>query len=296
MFKYKGNYPYPVLTNECIDYKNSKMTVRYLYKSLKDAHAVKIECKIENDEIKQLIKEKKACVAVQIESSSAFFRKMFEFFDYDNIEIELKNDEVADLLEIGVAILAKEKLEHYTNRDFIDLYKDMRLTINKNELLGVYPSVKQPIANNQEILKEVTNIFVLNEGEEFKMITYDSNGSRILVNVPKEVGKIYKRSKGNVGKMQLMNTMIFIPVLTNVISDIKEQLEDEMLNTKIWYKTLYNKIKDISVKQERPIDDLCENAFQTAQEIMKNMLVESFDKLEYLLETVEDNEGEGDDE
>ena len=35
MFKIKGNYPYPVLLEDNIDYKNSTIKARYLYQGLK---------------------------------------------------------------------------------------------------------------------------------------------------------------------------------------------------------------------------------------------------------------------
>ena len=98
MFKVRGNYPYPILLENAIDYKNSIIKARYLYQGLKNGHNIKIKCEINNDEINKLIQDKKVCYAVQIESPNAMYRDMFEFYDKDEISITLKNDEVIDYL------------------------------------------------------------------------------------------------------------------------------------------------------------------------------------------------------
>ena len=161
MFKVKGNYPYPILLENTIDYKNSIIKVRYLYQGLKNGHNIKIECEINNDEIKKLIQDKKVCYAVQIESPNAMYRDMFEFYDEDEISITLRNDEVIDYIDIGLALLVKEDIENYQNEDFVDAYKDIKMKISKNEVLAVCQSVRKIIILNDEILKEVHSIFNL---------------------------------------------------------------------------------------------------------------------------------------
>ena len=288
MFKIKGNYPNPILLDTPIDFKTSKLQIRYLYKSQKNGHVIKIECDINNNEINELIKSKKVCYAIQIESPNAFFRKMYEFFDEKDIEIFLSNDEIVDYIEIGVALLAKEEIESYINSDFIDEYQGIDMKVAKNGLIGVFPSVKQPIISKQEILKEVTTIFNIEENENAKEITYDTSRDRIRVTIPSDIGEYYKRCKGNNDRINILNSLIFVPVLSSVLADMSIENEDDSFSSKLWYKSLYVKIEELSKKNNKSIEELLENSFETAQHLMHDLLINSVRTFKILIDEIED--------
>ncbi len=289
MFKVKGNYPYPILLENTIDYKNSIIKVRYLYQGLKNGHNIKIECEINNDEIKKLIQDKKVCYAVQIESPNAMYRDMFEFYDEDEISITLRNDEVIDYIDIGLALLVKEDIENYQNEDFVDAYKDIKMKISKNEVLAVCQSVRKIIILNDEILKEVHSIFNLQKDSQINNITYDPNYDRILIKVPEEIGNYYLTSKGNKEKIIVLNSILFMPILTSIVNDMKD-VEEEFAN-RLWFKTLINKINGIVKEENITREEVFNNPYETAQALLKNISVESINEFKNLLE-----DQEGDDE
>lgn len=289
MFKVKGNYPYPILLENTIDYKNSIIKVRYLYQGMKKGHNIKIECEINNDEIKKLIQDKKVCYAVQIESPNAMYRDMFEFYDEDEISITLRNDEVIDYIDIGLALLVKEDIENYQNEDFVDAYKDIKMKISKNEVLAVCQSVRKIIILNDEILKEVHSIFNLQKDSQINNITYDPNYDRILIKVPEEIGNYYLTSKGNKEKIIVLNSILFMPILTSIVNDMKDA-EEEFTN-RLWFKTLINKINGIVKEENITREEAFNNPYETAQALLKNISVESINEFKNLLEGQE-----GDDE
>lgn len=289
MFKIKGNYPYPVLMEEKIDFKTSIIKVRYLYQCLKDSHIIKIECDVQNEEIKELISNKKACYAVQIESPNALYRKMFEFYDEDDeIKIKLGNNEVIDYIDIGIAILAKEDIINYKNEDFVEAYEDINMKVGKNEILAVCHNVRQIIISNNETLKEVHSIFNIQKDSSIDNITYDPNYDRILIRVPEEIGKFYLRSKHSKEKILVLNSIIFMPVMSSIINDMREY-EDEFAN-KLWFKTLVKKMEEIVKEKSVSKDSLFENPFETAQILLKNMSTESIKQFKHLLENQEGDE------
>lgn len=289
MFKIKGNYPYPILLEDNIDYKTSSIKARYLYRGLKNGYNIKIECEINNDEVKNLISDKKACYAVQVESPNAMYRNMFEFYNGDEISITLRNDEVIDYIDIGIAILAKEDIENYQNEDFVDAYEGIKMQVSKNEVLAVCPSVRKIIVLNNEILKEVHSIFNLQKDSQIEHITYDPNYDRILIRVPEEIGNYYLTSKGNKEKIIVLNSILFMPVLTSIINDMKEA-EEEFVD-KLWFKTLTNKINEMMKAKNITREVIFENPYETAQKLLKNITVESINEFKKLLENQE-----GDDE
>jgi len=289
MFKVKGNYPYPILLENTIDYKNSIIKARYLYQGIKNGHNIKIECQINNEQIKKLIKDKKICYAVQIESPNAMYRNMFEFYDEDEISITLKNDEVIDYIDIGLALLVKEDIDDYQNEDFVDAYKDIKMKVSKNEVLAVCQSVRKIIILNDEILKEVHSIFNLQKDSKINSITYDPNYDRILIRVPEEIGNYYLTSKGNKEKIVVLNSILFMPILTSVINDMKDA--EEEFSNRLWFKTLTKRINEIEKEEKMTREEAFNNPYETAQVILKNISVESINEFKKLLE-----EQEGDDE
>ena len=289
MFKIKGNYPYPVLLEDNIDYKNSTIKARYLYQGLKNGHNIKIECVVNNMEIKKLIEDRKACYAVQIESPNAMYRNMFEFYNGDDINITLGNDEVIDYIDIGIAILAKKDIENFESEDFVDAYKDIKMKINKNEILGVCQNVRKMIVLDEEVLKEVHSIFNLKKKKKIDHTTYDPNYDRILIRVPEEIGNYYLTSKGNKEKITVLNSILFMPVLTSVINDTNDV--EEEFSDRLWFKTLNNKINEIIKEKHMTKEEIFENPYETAQILLKNITVESINEFKKLL----DNQ-EGDDE
>jgi len=289
MFKIKGNYPYPILLEDSIDYKNSTIKARYLYQGLKNGHNIKIECVVDNTEIKKLIEDGKACYVVQIESPNAMYRNMFKFHNANDINITLGNDEVIDYIDIGIAILVTEDIENFESEDFVDAYKGIKMKINKNEILGVCQNVRKIIVLDDEILKEVHSIFNLQKDSNIDYITYDPNYDRILIKIPEEIGNYYLTSKGNKEKITVLNSILFMPILTSIVNDMKEA--EEEFSSRLWFKTLTNKINDIMKEKHMTREEIFENPYETAQMLLKNITVESINEFKKLL----DNQ-EGDDE
>jgi len=288
MFKIKGNYPYPILMEEKVDFKTSIIKVRYLYQCLKDGHVIKIECDVQNEEIKQLISNKKACYAVQIESPNALYRNMFEFYDEDDIKIKLGNDEVIDYIDIGIAILAKQDMPNYKNEDFVDAYEDINMKVGKNEILAVCHNVRQIIISNNETLKEVHSIFNVQKNSEIDNIKYDPNHNRILIMVPEETGNIYLKSRQSKEKIRILNSILLMPIMTNIINDMKE-CEEEFSN-RSWFKTLIKKMDEIAKEKNTSRESLLENSFETAQILLKNITIDSIKEFKHLLESKEGDE------
>lgn len=295
MFKIKGSYPYPILLSEPIDYKRSVLEVVYRYQSLKNSHSLLINCKVKNREIEKLIKDKKACFAIQIESPNAFFRKMYESYD-EETTIELSSNEVIDFLDIGVAILAKENINNYKNHDFVSEFKSIEMSVEKNEIIGVYPSVRQIIASKDEILKEINSIFNIKKSDEANVISYDPHPQRILVTVPTSIGNYYLNNKEDKDIRDILNAIILIPVLTCVLGDMLNEEEnsndEESLSSNAWYKTLNNKLEEIMKEQNTTREQLLNDQHTTAQLIMKNITIDAVKKLKAKFEIIEDGDDE----
>lgn len=282
MFKINGNYPYPILLKDTLDYKTSYLNVKYKHKTLKNEHIIRVECRIENDKIiKNLINERKLVYAIQIESPNALFRELYTFNDINNMEIHLSNDEIVDYIDIGFAILAKEDIVNYKNDDLIDEFQDINICINKNEVVGVCSSVRENIIREDEILKEVHSIFNLKEDENATKLEYDSNYDRVLVIVPKDISIIYKSFKDYKDRIIILNSIIFTPILTGLLNDM--QLDIDNFESKIWYKTLYSKLEKMSMHENTTIESYLNNSFVTAQKLLENSICNSINNFNKII-------------
>ena len=163
------------------------------------------------------------------------------------------------------------------------------MKISKNEVLAVCQSVRKIIILNDEILKEVHSIFNLQKDSQINNITYDPNYDRILIKVPEEIGNYYLTSKGNKEKIIVLNSILFMPILTSIVNDMKD-VEEEFAN-RLWFKTLINKINGIVKEENITREEVFNNPYETAQALLKNISVESINEFKNLLE-----DQEGDDE
>lgn len=288
MFKNKGNYPYPVLNDTNTDYTKTTFKVSYYYKQCRDEHKIKIVCDITNKDILRLINEGKACYAVQLVCTNTFLREMRRYNYNEPINISLKNIQVIDKIEIGVAIIATEDIKDFKSDDLIDVYQNMQINFNKNEPIAVAQSVKIDIVNDDEIFNEVHSIFNIIVDEKSKTITYDPYANRINVSLPLEIAGFYMNSK-KTERIPVLNALIFVPVLVDLIS--QDAINCPEYDSFSWCKTLRNKIskfpKDLNISLENATD----NALETTQELMKNLTLEAIYDLKNIFETFEDNGG-----
>lgn len=285
MFKNKGNYPYPILTDSKTDYKNSVFNVSYRYKVCKDEHKIRIICDVNNEEILQLINEGKASYAVQLMCTNTFLREMRKFSYNEPIDISLKNTQIIDKLEVGVAIIANEDIKNFKSNDFIDIYEGMQIDFNKNEPIAVAQPVKIDIINDDEIFNEVHSIFNIVVDEAIKSAEYDAYSDRLTVKLPSEIAGFYMNSK-KTERITVLNSLIFVPVLVDVIS--QDLINDIQFDSYAWSKTLKNKIKKMPKEMEVTVENAAENAMKVTQYLMKNLTMEAIYEFMKIYDVVND--------
>lgn len=285
MFKNKGNYPYPILTDSKIDYKNSTFKASYRYKVCKDEHRIRIKCDVDNKEILELINTGKASYAVQLECTNTFLRELRKFTYNEPITISLKNTQVIDKLDVGIAIIANEDIAEFKSDDLIDIYQSMSISFKKNEPIAVTPPVRIDIVNDDEIFNEVHSIFNIVVDEQATKITYDPHADRIRVKLPSEIAGFYMNSK-KTEKITVLNSLIFTPVLVDLIS--QDSINQAEYGSFSWCKTLKVKIskfpKDVNITVENAYD----NALDVTQILMKNLVIDSIYEYKKIFETLDD--------
>ena len=116
-------------------------------------------------------------------------------------------------------------------------------------------------------------------------MSYNLENERITVLIPKDFLNTYIQYKklGSKDTIGILNTTIFLPILTNVIMD----MEDERNLSKVWYKTLRKKIKGIAEKEQRSIEDCLQEPLETAQKLLTYPMIEVVTNLKSIMEGME---------
>ena len=284
MFKINGNYPYPVLLEEEKYFKSSTIHAEYYKSATEDEHIIRIDCLLDNEQILKMIEEGKAEYIVQIESPNAFYRKVFCFSNSDNIEIRISKDEIIDYIDMGLAIIAREDIYNYENDDFIDEYKGINFDIKKNEMLAIAnPRKNIEIFYDGEILKEVKNLFLFKRSDT-NMVSYNNDGDRIVVYIPQDLLNKYAEYKnyGNKSAITILNSLVFVPVLTGIINDMI--LIDDISKYKTWYKTLKFKIESIAKEEKRDADACINEPLETAQKLLSYPFINITETMDLIME------------
>ena len=100
--------------------------------------------------------------------------------------------------------------------------------------------------------------------------------------------KIYKNVDKVKVELNILNSLIFVPVLSSVLADMSIENEDDSFSSKLWYKSLYVKIEELSKKNNKSIEELLENSFETAQHLMHDLLINSVRTFKILIDEIED--------
>ena len=116
-------------------------------------------------------------------------------------------------------------------------------------------------------------------------MSYNLENERILVFIPKDYLNTYVQYKKLESKdvINILNTTIFLPILTNVIADMGEESD----LSKIWYKTLKKKIKEIAEQEKRNIEDCLQEPLETAQKLLKYPMIDVIASLRDIMEGME---------
>lgn len=284
MFKINGNYPYPVLLEEERYFNNSTIHANYYKSATEDEHIIRIDCLVDNEKILKMIDEGKAEYVVQVESPNAFYRKIFSFSNPNNIEIRISKDEIIDYVDMGLAIIAREDIYNYENDDFIDEYKGINFDVKKNEMLAIAnPRKNIEIFYDGEILKEVKNLFLFRKSTS-NLVSYNSDGDRIVVYLPQDFLNKYAEYKnnGNKSPISILNNLVFVPVLTGIINDMISI--DEINKYKTWYKTLKFKIENIAKEEKRTADACINEPLETAQKLLNYPFINITETMDLIME------------
>lgn len=276
-------YPYPVLTYYSDDY------VGCSFKSeaeiVQEGYNLKISflAALDNEELKNLIKIGKAGIAYHAECAQTGFRTAFMTNELVFSKI-IPDKDVCGKLKICPFIVALEDLSNYVNASFNEDYCGYKFQIDAGCVMAVGRQVNFDIEKEASVLANTKSIFVITKDADPNAIdmSIDIGRNKITIKLPEKDYFRYQSMSQAHDVQDTLNSMIIVPTLVYVLSEINHSTSEERyenFSSYNWYKSIRGAMKKHFKK------DIDSDVFDSSEIILfAQRLIESplSDALEYL--------------
>jgi len=274
------NYPYPILREKKTDYQTSTFTAQLSKKNLKDGYIINAIYSVSNSEIQQLIEDKKAAYALQIQCVSTWFRKL-EISSSSIQEFKLSSNLIHERVDMCPCIIALEEIKDFNNSDFSEDFEGISFSVNPGEVLAIGERQKFDAIYKDDIIKKGDPIVHFINDEQASVMFCEYDFDTIRIHLPKQQNEKYNRIGTYEGwKVPVLNAIYVIPAIAMGIEEIYKDTclgGSGTLERWSWYKTLkvmiLRKAKDVENVYLKMLSD----PIKTAQMLMNDNSAQALD-------------------
>ena len=257
-------FPHPVLNEFDSGYENAK------FKSV-------VNTKLENGYININVNFILSCGYLEslIKVGLASYAVHLECIDIDSKRV---NKEI----EVCCLIVANQNIDDFKSDDFIEDFNGVSFQIDRGEILA-HDTDKIINIEKSGDSDKVPSIFAITfeEGKLKSPLNWQASGKKIIIKISKDNFTRYKQlAKMDNFRPALANILI-IPVLTDIISVIKEDSEDGVYSLSSedeCYKVIEDKL--VALGYESPKKLKSETSVSVAYQLLGNLLDNSLIALE----------------
>lgn len=275
--KINTSYPYPVLFMNNDDYNDS--TFHTLINIQESFGEVRIEARFEldNEGISQLLDEEKAAYLIHVECGQTSFRNAYHSSS-SLLEVAIPSDKLRGKIEIHSFIIAKERIEDYTNDKLNDWYADSLITFEKGNILAIGDAIETTLFEDNTELLNLPSIAKVVKSLKNDYMDVEIQSDVITISLPAyEYNQYAINAKSRMKNTILSN--VILPSLVYVFSKINENREDLIEYT--WYQVL-EKIFDENNHRLEDVGTDSLSAIKAAQMVLRKPLKASFEEIEKL--------------
>lgn len=266
------NYPYPVIRVDEEDYRTTIFKGELAVNLQPNGYLVKPDFKINNDGIDALIEEGKLTYAIEIQSPSTWYRRLFPVSN--NKPIPLEDACIHERVELTPCIVATTQISGFYNDDFAEEYEGMIFDINVGDVIAIGETRTFNALYQDDIIKNGTSPVTIARSDTAKEISCDFSGSLIEITLPAEQHDKYLECGYKPEKYKVLNAILSIPALVEAIgiiaNDVKYPDQTSGLETKAWYKTIEVNLKRASENNESKYRALLDTPFASAELLLGN--------------------------
>lgn len=274
MRKNNISYPYPVLRAETVDFENSRFMSEYKLETSREGYTLTVDFSVKDSYSQSLIKEGKIKYAVHMICRETLFRKMYKSGDCKQTIFIKAGDVHGDVFVTGY-LVADTEIANYSNPDFSEGYKGISFTLHQGDIVGIGDKIKFEAVFANEIITDAASIMQVAEDCNIKYMATDIDNDHIIIKLPSDQFKIYRKLKFDKAKWDIANAIIVIPALVEVLSvmnhDRKAKARNESdFDSYPWFRTISRNISEVAGKLKVSEDEMYEHPCRTAQILMKN--------------------------
>lgn len=278
--KFNNSFPYPVLSSENDNYKNSKFdTTIEAQKSFGQLY-VNLKCNLQDANISRLIVEEKAKYALHIECPQTSYRQIFQSED-PTIVATIPDNRLRGKVDVHPFILVNKRIENYENPNLNDFYKGFPINFEKGNILALGEAVEITLFEEDEESQNLPSIVTIRRVEKEKIMTVDIDSDQIIIKLPKNEYDQYSINASSRLKETILS-LVILPSLIDVFYRLKESSEDYAEYK--WYQVL----TQIFEKNNRPLSQVINGTLtplEATQMVLQNPLEKTFNEIKKFNET-----------
>jgi len=275
--KISESYPYPVLRSSTDDYINSSFDTDILIHNSFGEVKVRATFHLENDDLENLIFNKRCVYAIHIECPQTSYRTVIESYE-KVLERSIPADRLRGKVYIHSFILANETLKDYTNSSFNPWFQGVSFTLEKGDILAIGEAIEANLFDEDSGLLNLPSIVTVTKALKSEFMEVDLDSNNIVIKLPEYEYNQYALSANSRLKNTILNVVI-VPALVYVFTRLAENRED--YETYIWYQVLEKIFSENNYKLEDVGTDKL-SSLKAVQLVLRKPLKTTFEEIEKL--------------
>ena len=241
-------YPYPVIVEDGGYYEGSSFSTE-LFQEM-DGYNIKISLvsDLKDDTLLDLVNQGTVAYAYHVECPQTCYRKVIKSHN-NSIDFVLNDTDVNGIVQICSFLVAEKDIDKYTNESFAPEYKGFKFNIEKGCILAIGSQYNIRVNKIKDDLANTSSIFsiVPNKDNTESNILVDWGQQKIVVKLPEITYQQYYNVQNYVDIQPLMHSMVIIPALIYVFSELKTMDDFEGMEYYRWFRSLRKACEAINV-------------------------------------------------
>ena len=281
------SYPHPVLSHFGDDILNSVFMPVVKVKGAKNAYVFEAVFKTNNEDLLQMVEQKKAQYAVHVECNQTRYRNIFTA-NTANFSFEIPAGMLDGRVEVCSFILASKPLDKYKNSEFHPDYAKLAFRVRRGDTLAVGHDHEFPADKKNDPLRKVSSIFsiVKNDDPEATGMDIDLGGSKIRVALSAPNFDAYTFLRQSQALHPVLSATVIVPALVDVIEKIRRASMENALGQfadRRWFMVLSRKLGEININPEDP-DSFVDSSLKIAHVLLGQPVSASLEGLKSMIE------------
>lgn len=274
----KRLFPYPVLNNaknySC--YIESNYELEYeIAEDKENLYLKNVKVITNNDDLKQMICNKKVKAMIIIECSATVF-KLIEEISLIPKDIVIAIGNLNGKVEVSSIVYVNEDIKGYHSKDFIDEFAEYKFNIEKYCVFAIDDGFTLKIEYDDFEDKKVSSIFSVIESynAELNCMRIINDDRKIRIELPQEEHKKFKKLNGDKDYFNIFFSMIIVPALTTCLKDLQNEIKyhektiEDLIDNHTWFLAIKNAYKKITTQELDEENFVQLDAFEFSQLIM----------------------------